>query len=109
MSCDRVVRWYPDPELIPTKEDIEAALTGYIGEGGKVHWETDRFFVDLPGAPSDPFPLYKSPHETRWFEVWIAKDQLDVITRQADEFTMVVAEGFASLCVRRWQGLRDPD
>ena len=36
----------------------------------------------------------------RFFEVWIGKDNIDVITRFADEFTNVVANGFSELVAR---------
>jgi hypothetical protein len=65
------------------------------------------------GKPSYPFRRHKGfekyapaveQHEERWFEVYVEKHQIDVITRQTDEYTNVVAEGFAALCRRCWHG-----
>lgn len=107
MACDRFVHWR-DEKKRPHREEIEAALTGYIGGAGRAYWKDDRYFVDLLGAPSNPFPHRTCPHDTRWFEVYLHEDAIDVITREADEFTNNVAKGFAALCARYWQGDADP-
>jgi hypothetical protein len=109
MACDRFVYWRGEKKR-PSKVAIRKALIGYIGGAGKVYWKANRFFAYPPGVPSDPFPGLGPPvQDTRWFEVYLHEDAIDVITRMADEFTMVVAEGFAALCARYWQGERDPD
>jgi len=41
--------------------------------------------------------------------VYLHEDAIDVITREADEFTNNVAKGFAALCHRYWQGQWDPE
>jgi hypothetical protein len=74
-----------------------------------------RIMVLLKGRPS--FPFRRRPqtagyreaaeqHTERWFEVFWTKKDIDVITRQTDEYTNVVAEGFTALCARFWQGKR---
>lgn len=105
MALDRFIYWSGDVKR-PTKEEIGAALTKYIGGGGKVYWERDRYFVDLPGVPSNPSPYLDvpCPYETRWFEVWLGDDSVDVLTREADEFTNALAKGFVELCTRYWKG-----
>jgi hypothetical protein len=106
MACDRFVYWRKGKKR-PLKRDLEAALIRYIGQGGTVRWNVDRYFVDLPGAPSDPFPFCPHPYEKRWFEVYLHRNAIDVITRQADELTNVIAAGFATLCARYWQGKQE--
>ncbi len=119
MSLDTFVHW---DEKVPTREQLQAVLEDYVAGIGSVRWDEDRFFVDLPGVPSFPFkrmddiPNYMklawegrakehdgSPR-TRWFEVWIDKDCIDIMTREMDEVTNNIARGFAELCARFWSG-----
>jgi hypothetical protein len=43
----------------------------------------------------------------RFIEVYVADDNVDVMTRQADEFTNALAEGLASLIARKFKGKRE--
>jgi hypothetical protein len=55
-------------------------------------------------------PQARASHELareareRWFEVWVGQDCIDVITRMMDEVTNNIAQGFAKLCARWWEG-----
>jgi hypothetical protein len=107
MAHDRFVYWSKDKTRIPTREDVQAALIAYLGDGGTVEWVEDqgRLYAHLPGTPSDP--VEKLLPDSRWIEVFIHHDSVDVITRQADSFTNAVADGFANFCMRRWNGRRE--
>jgi hypothetical protein len=116
MSADAVVRWSKKSE--PSKKEIGTALKDYVGNFAYVFWNRDRFYVHLPGNLSFPFrrvgPATVAQRKAwkqeegigrrRWFEVYIGEGYIDVITRQMDEVTSVVARGFAALCVRGWKG-----
>jgi hypothetical protein len=112
MACDRFVYW---TQVHPTSEQIGQALGDYVGEAGTVGFsiESHRFICRFPGKPSsalkraEPTLASVCPDDERWFEVFMADDNIDVITRQCDEFTSAVAEGFAALCARVWKGKRD--
>lgn len=117
MACDRIVRF--KSSKFPTQEEVEKCLRNYIGFAGavtqRIDEENDRFIVSLPGKPTSPFEGIKGSaniplREERWFEVWIdgfPDDNtmtIDVITREQDEFTMNIAQGFAELLARFWSG-----
>jgi hypothetical protein len=91
-------------------------LEDYLGEvATEIRWGQDRFFITLVGKHSHPFKriLTPAPYEPepefngRHIEVWVAKDCLDVLTRQQDEFTSGVADGLAAAFVRFWEGELD--
>jgi hypothetical protein len=98
-------------------------LEDYLGKAAAdIAWQTDRFIVTLRGAPTWPFQrvgpatdaqrgswpeLATEPDGSprpRWFEVPIGDDNIDVITRDSDDYTNVVATGFARLVARAWHG-----
>jgi len=111
MSTDRFVRWRKDKRPLPS--EIEAALERYIGIPSTIDRRPDRILVDLPGKAGNPFPrpvdeeLFEAPFDSRTIEVYIDPLYTDVITRQADEFTCAVAEGFARAIARHWNGRRE--
>lgn len=116
MATDRTVRWKASP---PSLEDLDQTLRCYVDAAAKeVRWDSDghRFYAVLKGRPRHPFEWDESvkelaralkQHDERWFEVYVDDRYVDVITRGADEFTMAVAEGFAALIARRWDGRRE--
>ena len=137
MALDRFVNFKDKkPTVRQLKILLEDYLNG-AGEidYSKVNQKT--LYVVLPGKPSFPFrrmePKLKA-HQTlfdevkeRWFEVCfvslnqshqIKKDKdsgekykigpnIDVITRLADEYTNIVAAGFAELVARYYQAELD--
>jgi hypothetical protein len=99
MSRDVWVYWESKK---PTKTMIRDELATYVsGLAKQIVWSRGRFFVQLPGGPPRPRIGHDGP---RWFEVYIAKGNIDVITREADEITNNIARGFAVLCARKMKG-----
>ena len=111
MPLDRFVYWKKE---IPTKGQIQFALEDYVRDLAiEVKWDRDRFFVTLPGTCTHPLARLSDwsgvramaeEKRERWFEVYVAEDNIDVMTRQMDEVTDNIAEGFAKLCARFWEG-----
>jgi hypothetical protein len=116
MACDRFVYW-KDNKKAPTLKDVQVVLEDYVGGAGMVKLHEGRLYAVFHGKPSYPFRRVKGyeemrhaaeQHDERWMEVFVDKDNLDVITRQTDEFTGAVAEGFAQLAARFWDGTHGP-
>lgn len=115
MAIDRFVRWKTER---PSFEDVQTVLEDFLGDVlVKLDVDGKHISAKIVGKPSFPFrrihgdeflaPMTEQ-HSERWLEVHVDKAYVDVITRITDEFTNVVAEGFAALCARRWRGKRDP-
>lgn len=119
MAYDRFITW-PDNSQRPSPEEVEKALRRYIHLGGTVS-KRDGSWLDavLPGEPryvfkdwADEEALKRGGNKggERWFEVFVPTNltsTYSIITRTADEFTNAVADGFASLVARRWDGKWD--
>ncbi len=122
MARDVVVNWKGER---PTRDEIQTMLEDYLGAAGKIEWQKDRFVATLPGAPSyararvglaTPWQRtawqekMREPEPKRWsysdrfFEVWSDAGCTYVMTRDADELTMAVADTFAEVLCRGWQG-----
>jgi hypothetical protein len=120
MARDRFVRW-PDGKR-PQNDVIQKALEDYVRGLAEVEWVKDRWYVTLPGAPSwsfqrvGPAEAYQragwlelakesngSPRN-RWIEVWPGDDCIDVMTRLMDDITNIIADGFATLMGRGFNG-----
>jgi hypothetical protein len=130
MALDTFVRWTGKGKRRPSKTEIRCALEDYVaGLAKEVSWTGDRFMVILWGAPSFAFQrvgpatpaqrqvwrelaaeggLAAPDRRPRWFEVYLHKACIDVITREQDEVTNNVARGFAALCARDWIGKLEP-
>jgi len=80
--------------------------------GVSVEATSDRFFVNLPGntyhtltrlePDSTPVRAMGDPHR-RWIEVYMGRDNLDVITRFQDWVTNDLADGLARHLARYWE------
>lgn len=124
MAYDRFITWEPGAE-VPSQEEIEKALRRYVYDGGIVWVEGSRLFVTLPGEPRYVFREWADDEEwalggtrrgKRGFEVDYSANEededgpygrhIDIMTRQQDEFTTAVADGFERLVVFRWKGKR---
>lgn len=115
MALDRFIYW---GKKRPTKKQLAIVLTDYLGGVGECTWGGGRWTCTLLGRPTLALrSLYKTFADVdgdmadmprvRWFEVFWGKGNIDVITRQADDYTNAVAEGFTALCARHWQGRRE--
>lgn len=114
MALDRFV--YFRRAKKPTKKELRLVLDDFFGGATtEIKWDRDRFFVTLVGRHTNalrrmedvPDFVRREPDpgfEGRHLEVWIGSDCIDVMTRQADEFTNALAEGFAKLVARFWHG-----
>lgn len=110
MGFDRFVYW---KDKKPTREELVLVLEDYLGGLGHVKVHDGRVFATLVGKPSFPFKRIDGfenrraaaeQRDERWFEVVLDKKYADVITRQMDEVTGVIAKGFAELLARFWDG-----
>lgn len=120
MALDRFVYWR---DKCPSPMQIKAALIHYMGGVGELEDKGHTIIVHIPGGVNHvPERLADPDYEwsekdkrtrpsKRWFEVFIAEDDrnIDIITRQMDEFTNALADGFLSLTARLWDGSVDVD
>lgn len=96
----------------PTRAAVGKALRAYVGDAAAVEWwpQCHRWGVMFPSKPTTPRQAFTTRdvsaglHEERWLEVFVSRDQLDVMTRSQDEFVSAVADGFAEFCARQWKG-----
>lgn len=112
MGIDRFVHWR---DKGPSLETVKAVLRDYIGaDSCAISSNGKRIVAVLNGRPSYPFksiPEYKKLQAAaeqrgeRSIEVFVTKKNIDIITRQTDEFTNVVADGFSMLAARFWGGV----
>lgn len=112
MALDRIIRWKKRPDDIqPGQSRFALFVCDYFGEQIACSWQTDRWFITLPGKPTWPFAslgINGPPLQSeRWIEVWIGKDSVDVMTRMQDHFTNSVAEGLAAAIAQFWGGERE--
>ena len=113
MSRDRFITW-ADNSQRPSFEEIEYALQRYIHQSGTVERVGCWLCVVLPGEPrfvfreegdKEPFVQGGCKGGERSLEVFAHPEETySVLTRTADEFTNAVADGFASLVARHWEG-----
>lgn len=122
MALDRFITFHAS---VPTSESIDALLRNFVGEAGTIekqlHPQLDHWIITLPGhltfaLADEPTAMTNFVHlpfvdddRGRWIEVFIHHGplQIDVLTRQMDEFTNAVADGIANVITRYWQGSRD--
>lgn len=114
MGIDRFVTW---KKTRPSLKTVKAVLRDYLGGAAtEITDDKHRITALLVGKPSFPFKSIKAQakyrevreiHDERWIEVYVSKGGIDVITRMTDEYTNVLAEGFAVLAARFWGGKRD--
>ena len=109
MALDRFVRWRLGK---PTDVELRMIIEDYVRGVGTLEDKPQKngrpwFFITLPGKPSHPLTRISDvskrpppPDKERWFEVFVDDDSVDVMTRQSDEFTGVVADGLGTLLAR---------
>lgn len=108
MSRDRICRLTPDGH--PTPDELREAAIRYLGGAGPLEDGPygDGFCCLLAGGVSHVFravPLH--PGMRREFDVnycakFADRPFINVVTRQADEFTTAVADGFFAAVCCRW-------
>lgn len=108
MGRDRFVYW---KDQKPTREEVITVLEDYLGGVGSIVDDKDRLFANLPGKGTHPLARIKDakiPEDIhrveRWFEIYIDPEYIDIITRQHDQFTNYVADGFVEVMARWWNG-----
>ncbi len=115
MAYDRFV--YFEKGKTPKRDDVGKVLEDYLGALliGK-EWKRDRWLALLVGKKSWPFrqvedtssamaqAAVEEAKEERWIEVIVTRGSIDVLTRRQDELVNNVADGFAKLVARYWQG-----
>lgn len=119
MAQDRFIYW---KQKRPGVAEIGAMLNDYFGAFAVQRtFEHCRYTVVLVGKQSNPYrrvgPIVEGYNlgivwdtgGERWIEVFVDEDNIDVITRQADPATCALADGFAKLVARRWQGRIEGD
>lgn len=111
MALDRFVYW---KKRKPTKKEVRAVLTNFLGGVGSIRWNKDRFFITLPGEQRAALKGFvrnagATLNDARWIEVWFDSQSLDIMTRQADEFTSALASELAKIFARFWEGKLDED
>jgi len=119
MALDRFVRF---KSRRPTRAEIALVLINFFSGIAEVAWDEkqDRFYITLPGKPScafnglilndvfsEPWSKQYDEQDGRWIELYYDAEQFDVITRQQDEFTNVIARGIADMFARFWNGKVD--
>jgi len=114
MARDIFIQFKKDRK--PTKVEVQHLLEDYFKDiATDVRWDGDRFFVSLPGTPTNALGRIKGAHtlgrikgepdRTRWIEVVRNNATLwDVLTRGMDEVTNAMAEGVVEILARFWKG-----
>jgi hypothetical protein len=112
MSLDRFVVW---TDQQPTREEIGMVLSNFFGGAATIEWQNDRYMCQLYGVNTFPFnglgnraeaanrERYAPPFDVRFIEVVVQEDNLDVLTRQQDEYTNCVAQGLQDMFCRYWR------
>lgn len=109
MALDRIIKWR---EKKPTRAELRTVFEAFFGGAATYKDEKDRLFITLPGKNTFPFrSIVERPyhpceeHPDRWIEVWYnpSLGGIDIITRQSDEYTNVLARGMADMLVRFYE------
>lgn len=122
MAADRFIH-LPDHDPVTFPTALERVVRDFFGQGAtSIRWEGDRWFVTLPGKPSDALASTPYRHyvreDTRWIEVWYddARDlaagepfSIDVMTRSQDQYTNALAEGLTQCLTTAFQGEREEE
>lgn len=115
MACDRFLYWQNGRR--PTHKQLMWIIEDFLGETmiNLIHQDS-LIVIKLHGTPTAPLsrmvdaiknvPL---PGE-RHIEIFLhGRSSIDIITRQADEYTMVVADGLLALLKRFYDATGEED
>lgn len=113
MSRDRFIHF--PPNAFPEYWRVRRLLDTFLGElaCGSSNMTSNRYCVRLHGACTNPDRVrfggvaHPVASTERWIEVFYSKtggdlDHIDVITRQQDQVTNVIADGFAEMLARMY-------
>jgi hypothetical protein len=126
MPCDRFV-WFDGDEPMPPKKDLYKVVVDYLGEvlqsvsfdGHCCAWHPKcrRWYLQLEGnnswplrrlgwEPGEPRAVVAAldAEEPRVIEIYIADNNIDIMTRRGDMFVNDVASALARLCAGYWKG-----
>jgi hypothetical protein len=102
MAIDRFINF--EDGKCPSFEQVRDVCVHYIGGSGTITSEPPRVFAEVPGVSHSPLA-----RPERFIEVYVDDNNVDVMTREGDEFTNALAEGLASLIARKFEGKREFD
>lgn len=121
MAADRFIN-LPPLDSVTFPAALERVVRDFFGEGAtNIRWDLERWFVTLPGKPSDALQATPYRHYvregTRWIEVWYDGQELaagepfsiDVMTRSQDQYTHALAEGLTQCLATAFQGVREEE
>lgn len=131
MSLDRIVKFAKETSRRPCRREIEPILEDFFNGAAQIEWNTDRYFVSLPGTVSFAFrrlPYFKgtpradhaqeeyNEKRERWIELWTGKvadgeaiDKIDVLTRHQDDYTNALADSLAKIVALYFDGEQEPN
>lgn len=133
MGLDRFIKWGKPPEWgKPTIEKLAAVAQDFLGKRWKVYSTDATRLVceckdkqtfalrserdepsDDPDVTTGDLMYQAAQEQTRGFEVFFLVEkgkikQTSVITRQADDFTSALADRYAQIIARWWNGAVQP-
>lgn len=130
MAYDRFAT-IPKEHAAEFEKQAETLIRNFFGAcGGTLEWKDGRWYITLPGAPSDAmrdtqYPNYGVRDDVRWIEVWFGVNgepepgveepeepggvTIDVMTRSTDQFTNALASKLFDCFVHAFDGKRWPE
>ena len=108
MARDRFIYW--QRERRPTVKEAASVAANFFGESiaTEVVADGQRITISIRGGSTDPYRGLGAKsmpiRPDRWIEVFLADDNLDVITREQDQLTNALADGLAMAYATFWHG-----
>lgn len=99
MALDRFIYFEGD---VPSYDDIRELCVLYVGESGTIELDPPRIFAVFPGECISP--IYRPE---KFIEVFVAQDNVDVMTRLADPSTNKLADQLANVIADKFKGKRE--
>ena len=110
MATIRKLKWRKDHPSLPDQAQILFVVSKYLGGAGKQSWregDPSSCFVTLAGKWS--CARRKTPttlqSKERVIEIWLLHDwDIQIITRNVDDFTYAVADGIEAAIRKNYPG-----